>query len=69
MIIAHCDGLSELEFFNTASDDVWQPLTSLPPECGVDGVGIVGCRSKVSLLANPTRVKWCTAINIIRGIK
>ena len=46
LVVAHGDGLSDLEVFNTI-DDCWTSLATLPEHCGLDGVAIIGFRSKV----------------------
>ena len=46
--MAHGDGLSDLEVFNTI-DDCWTSLATLPEHCGLDGVAIIGFRSKVRI--------------------
>ena len=46
--MAHGDGLSDLEVFNTI-DDCWTSLSKLPEHCGLDGVAIIGFRSKVRI--------------------
>ena len=48
LVVAHGDGLSDLEVFNTI-DDCWTSLSSLPEHCGLDGVAIIGFRSKVRI--------------------
>ena len=47
IIVAHADGLREVEFFNTADDDRWTKLAFMPEDCGIDGVALAGHRSKV----------------------
>ena len=47
-MVAHADGLRQLEYFNTRPEkDQWSTLASLPELCGVDGVAIAGHRTKV----------------------
>ena len=48
LVVAHGDGLSDLEVFNTI-DDCWTSLATLPEHCGLDGVAIIGFRSKVRI--------------------
>ena len=48
LVVAHADGLRQLEYFNTRPEkDQWSTLASLPDLCGVDGVAIAGHRTKV----------------------
>ena len=48
LVVAHADGLRQLEYFNTRPEkDQWSTLASLPELCGVDGVAIAGHRTKV----------------------
>ena len=48
-MVAHADGLRQLEYFNTRSSekDQWSYLASLPELCGIDGAAIAGHRTKV----------------------
>lgn len=49
VVVAHADGLAELEYLNTAEDleDRWKQLALMPENCGIEGVALAGYRSKV----------------------
>ena len=68
-MVAHADGLRQLEYFNTRSSekDQWSYLASLPELCGIDGAAIAGHRTKVFFmvfkvlkLKGPTTFFWFT---------